>query len=75
MLDIDGSYGEAGGQILRTAIALSAITKTPVKVINIRAKRPSPGLKSQHLIGIKAAAQLCNAKLTGATMGSTEVTF
>jgi RNA 3'-phosphate cyclase len=75
MLEIDGSYGEAGGQILRTAIALSAITKTPIKVINIRAKRPSPGLKSQHLIGIKAAAQLCNAKLTGATMGSTEVTF
>ena len=75
MLEIDGSYGEAGGQILRTAIALSVITKTPIKVINIRAKRPSPGLKSQHLIGIKAAAQLCNAKLTGATMGSTEVTF
>jgi RNA 3'-terminal phosphate cyclase (GTP) len=75
MLDIDGGFGEAGGQILRTAVALSAITKTPIKVVNIRAKRPEPGLKAQHLVGIKAAAELCSAKLTGAELGSKEITF
>src|SRR3989304_5720066 len=75
MLTIDGGYGEAGGQILRTAVALSAIKKLPIKVVNIRAKRPEPGLKAQHLVGIQAAAKLCNAKLTGASLGSTEITF
>jgi RNA 3'-terminal phosphate cyclase (GTP) len=75
MLDIDGGFGEAGGQILRTAVALSAITKTPVRVFNIRASRPEPGLKAQHLAGIKAAAELCGAKLTGAELGSKEITF
>jgi RNA 3'-terminal phosphate cyclase (GTP) len=75
MLTIDGSYGEAGGQILRTAISLSAITKEPIKVINIRAKRPEPGLKAQHLASILAATKLCNAKLTGAKIGSTEIIF
>ncbi|HKZ50111.1 MAG TPA: RNA 3'-terminal phosphate cyclase [Candidatus Nanoarchaeia archaeon] len=75
MLVIDGSFGEAGGQILRTAVALSAIKKIPIKVISIRKGRPEPGLKAQHLVGIKAAAELCNANLTGAEMGSTEITF
>src|SRR3990172_3500545 len=75
MLVIDGSFGEAGGQILRTAVALSAIKKIPIKVISIRKGRPEPGLKAQHLVGIQAAAELCNAKLTGASLGSTEITF
>ncbi|MEM2874388.1 MAG: RNA 3'-terminal phosphate cyclase, partial [Candidatus Nanoarchaeia archaeon] len=75
MLEIDGSFGEAGGQILRTAVALSAITKIPIKVTNIRASRPEPGLKAQHLVGLKAAAELCNAELTGAELGSKEIIF
>jgi RNA 3'-phosphate cyclase len=75
MLDIDGSYLEGGGQILRTAVALSAIKQVPVRIVNIRKGRPEPGLKAQHLTGILAAAQLCDAKLTGAKIGSTELTF
>ena len=75
MLEIDGSYLEGGGQILRTAVALSAIKQIPIKVYNIRRGRPEPGLKAQHLTGIQAAAQLCGAKVTGAAIGSTQLTF
>ena len=75
MLEIDGSYLEGGGQILRTAVALSAIKHISIKVYNIRKGRPEPGLKAQHLTGIIAAAQLCNAKVSGAEIGSTELTF
>lgn len=75
MLVIDGSFGEGGGQILRTAVALSAIVGTDIKVVNIRAKRPEPGLKRQHLTGILAAARLCNAVVEGASVGSTEIVF
>lgn len=75
MLEIDGSYGEGGGQIIRTAVALSALTKKAVKMTNIRAKRTPPGLKAQHLTGVKAVAEICNAKLKGAEVGSTEITF
>lgn len=75
MLEIDGSYLEGGGQIIRTAVALSAIRKIPVKITNIRKGRPESGLKAQHLTGVEAAARLCDAKLTGARIGSTELTF
>lgn len=75
MLTIDGSFGEGGGQILRTAVALSAITGVDIKVVNIRAKRPEPGLKRQHLTGILAAAKMCGASVEGASVGSTEVVF
>ena len=75
MIDIDGSYLEGGGAILRVATALSAIKQIPIKVTNIRKGRPKPGLKAQHLTGILAAAQLCDAKVTGAKIGSTELTF
>ena len=71
MLEIDGSYLDGGGQILRTAVALSAIKQVPVRIVNIRKGRSEPGLKAQHLTGILAAAQLCDAKLTGAKIGST----
>lgn len=75
MLVIDGSFGEGGGQILRTAIALAAITGEEVKIVNIRAKRPDPGLKRQHLTGIVAAAKMCDAVVEGASVGSREVVF
>ena len=75
MIKIDGSYGEGGGQILRTAIALSCITGEAVEVYNIRANRPKPGLAAQHLKGLEAAKIICNAEVEGLKIGSTRVVF
>lgn len=75
MIEIDGSYGEGGGQILRTSISLSALTLRPVRVTNIRANRPQPGLKKQHLGGVELTARLVNANVDGLKVGSTEVEF
>jgi len=75
MIRIDGSYGEGGGQILRTAIALSCITGEDVEVYNIRANRPKPGLAMQHLKGIEAAKIIANAEVEGLKLGSTRVVF
>jgi len=75
MTDIDGGHLEGGGQILRTAVALSAITSEPVRIHNIRKGRDNPGLRPQHLHGIAAAKQICNAQCQGLRMNSTEVTF
>ncbi|MCC6020889.1 MAG: RNA 3'-terminal phosphate cyclase [Thermoproteaceae archaeon] len=72
---IDGSYGEGGGQILRTSIALSALLGEPVEIVNIRARRPNPGLQPQHLAGVMAAAALADAELEGAARGSTRLLF
>ncbi|MEM7815746.1 MAG: RNA 3'-terminal phosphate cyclase [Candidatus Aenigmatarchaeota archaeon] len=74
-VEIDGSEGEAGGQILRTAVGLSCVTRKPVRIFNIRKGRPVPGLKAQHLKGVEAAARLCNAKVRGLKIGSKEVEF
>ncbi len=74
MLSIDGSYGEGGGQIIRTAIALSAITGKQVEIENIRANRPNPGLQAQHMTAIHALAKLCTADVDAKT-GSTSLTF
>ncbi|MEM0340037.1 MAG: RNA 3'-terminal phosphate cyclase [Acidilobaceae archaeon] len=74
-VEIDGSIGEGGGQILRTALAVSAITKIPIKIFNIRAKRENPGLRPQHLTAVKAIAKLCNAEVKGDRVGSTEIEF
>ena len=75
MLEIDGSYGEGGGQILRTAIAMASVHGIEIKIKNIRANRPNPGLSHQHLMAVKAAKELTNAEVKGLSKGSTTVTF
>lgn len=75
MIKIDGAQGEGGGQILRSSVALSAITGKPVTVTNIRAGRKKSGLKRQHVTAVRAAARLCNAELDGVEPGSSELTF
>jgi RNA 3'-terminal phosphate cyclase (ATP) len=75
LIPIDGSYGEGGGQVLRTSLALSALLGEAVRIENIRAKRPKPGLQAQHLTGVLATAQICNAELKGAELGSQTLTF
>lgn len=72
---LDGSLGEGGGQILRTALALSLATGRPFRIENIRAGRRKPGLLRQHLTGVKLAAAIGCAELEGATLGSTALTF
>lgn len=72
---IDGSFGESGGQILRTALALATLTNTPVRIINIRQKRKVSGLSEQHVQVIKAMQQLCSADVTGNSLRSSEVIF
>lgn len=75
MIHIDGSQGEGGGQVLRTALALSMLTGKAVHLTRVRAGRRNPGLAPQHLAGVRAAAQLCGAHVEGAHLRSTEVTF
>lgn len=75
MITIDGSQGEGGGQILRTSLALSAVTGTPVTIERIRARRPKPGLQRQHLVAVQAAARVCGGQVTGAELGSTALTL
>ncbi|MCD6381775.1 MAG: RNA 3'-terminal phosphate cyclase [Candidatus Aenigmarchaeota archaeon] len=75
MILIDGSEKHGGGSIFRLAIAFSVLRKEPVKIINIRRGRPQPGLKAQHLLGLKALAELSNADVKGASLGSKEVEF
>ena len=75
MIYIDGSYGEGGGQIIRTAVALSAVTATDVTISNIRSNRPKPGLKAQHMSAIRTVADMTGARISGLKPGSTELTF
>jgi RNA 3'-phosphate cyclase len=75
MIKIDGSYGEGGGQILRIAVALSAVTGNPVNIYNIRKGRPKPGLARQHISAVRSVAELCNATVKGLAKGSTELEF
>lgn len=71
MIKIDGSKG--GGQILRTATSLAAIEEEPVKIRNIRGSRPTPGLKEQHLKGLRSLTQACNGEVKGDKIGSEEI--
>ncbi len=75
MIHIDGSLGEGGGQVLRSSLTLSILTGQPVRLTNIRARRPKPGLQAQHLAAVQAAAAICSAEVTGATLGSGELIF
>lgn len=75
MIEIDGSHGESGGQIIRTALSLSGITQQSIHIINIRAKRSNPGLQPQHLMACKATRNICRGTLEGAEVGSKELTF
>ena len=75
MVEIDGSLGEGGGQIIRTSVSLSAVTRRPVQIVNIRARRSKPGLQAQHLTAVRAVAALCDADLKGAEAGSQFLRF
>ena len=75
MIYIDGSYGEGGGQVLRTSLSLATITGQPIRIERIRAGRKKPGLAAQHLTGVRAAAAICNAQVQGDELGSTNLEF
>ena len=75
ILTIDGSHGEGGGQILRTALTLSAMTGRPIRIVDIRARRRNPGLLPQHLSAVRAAAAITDAILSGDQLGSNELIF
>lgn len=75
MLTIDGSEGEGGGQVLRTALALAAVTGRSFRIEHIRGKRRKPGLLRQHLTAVKAIAEICAARVSGAELGSQALSF
>ncbi|MEW6221951.1 MAG: RNA 3'-terminal phosphate cyclase [Candidatus Hadarchaeota archaeon] len=75
MIEVDGSTGEGGGAILRTAVALSAVSKEPLHIYNIRARRDKPGLQPQHLKAVEALAKLTGAEVEGLRLNSTDIAF
>jgi len=75
VIEVDGSFGEGGGQILRTLLTLSALTGRPFRLTNVRSKRPNPGLRKSHLLALNIVASLCDAEVKGSFVGSTEVEF
>lgn len=75
MIELDGSLGEGGGQILRSALSLSMVTGQPFRIARIRAGRPRPGLLRQHLTAVQAAAAICGATVQGAELGSVALEF
>jgi RNA 3'-phosphate cyclase len=75
LIEIDGAQGEGGGQVLRTSLALALITGKAFRLRNIRAKRSKPGLQAQHLMSVKAAAQIGQSKTRGACISSIDLTF
>ena len=75
MLEIDGNYGEGGGQILRSSLSLSAILNRPIRISSIRAGRRKPGLAPQHLTSVNAVAAIANAEVIGGQLGSQTLTF
>ncbi|MBX2801339.1 MAG: RNA 3'-terminal phosphate cyclase [Myxococcales bacterium] len=75
MIEIDGAEGEGGGQVLRSSLALAMWTGQPFRIRRIRANRRKPGLLRQHLTGVRAAATLCGAEVSGDTIRSEALTF
>ncbi|MCG3108363.1 RNA 3'-terminal phosphate cyclase [Metallosphaera sp. J1] len=75
MLEIDGSFGEGGGQILRSSLTLSCLTGRGFRIRGIRAKRKNPGLQPQHLASVRVMKMLTNARVRGDYLGSTELAF
>lgn len=75
MIELDGSFGEGGGQIIRSALALSVVTGKPFTVKHIRAKRSKPGLQNQHLTAVRAAATICGAAVDDARLSCSQFTF
>lgn len=75
LMEIDGSFGEGGGQIVRTAVTLSCILNKPIKIKNIRKGRPNPGLKPQHVSVLKILKRVCDANLDNVKIGSTDLQF
>jgi len=75
LIEIDGSYGEGGGQILRTSLALASLLRRPLRIYNIRAGRKKPGLQAQHLTCVSALAEISLATLKGAELFSEELFF
>lgn len=75
MIEIDGSYGEGGGQLVRTAVALSAFTGKALRVANVRASRARPGLAAQHLAAVRAVAAACDARCEGLELRSGAFAF
>jgi RNA 3'-terminal phosphate cyclase (ATP) len=75
MVEIDGSLGEGGGQVIRTALSLSALLGTPFRIRNIRQNRPKPGLRAQHLAAVRAMKEVCRAHAEGDRIGSKALLF
>ena len=75
LLVIDGSLGEGGGAILRLSAAYSVLYNQPIKIINIRANRPKPGLRNQHVLGLRSLAELTGSQLSDCDVGTTGITF
>jgi len=75
VVEVDGSFGEGGGQSLRTAVCFSIALGVPIHVTRIRAGRKVPGLRPQHSATIKILGEICSAEVDGAEVGSTELRF
>ena len=75
MIEVDGSSGEGGGQILRSAVALASVLGTKIEVSNIRAGRSNPGIRAQHLVSVRAASEICGAITAGAEEGSRRLEY
>ncbi len=75
LLEIDGSMGEGGGQVLRSSLSLSILTGKPIHITSIRANRDRPGLRPQHLMALRSAARISKGMISGDRTGSTAITF